>query len=167
MPAEKAEAHASAAPGGEGGRNLAGPGAGAEVRAVAAGETKPEVPGRMEVVVERSPMRCAYERVVANEGAPGVDGLTVSEFEAVAQGALGEGKRRCGWARTCHRRCVKWKYRSRKAGYGHWASRRGWIVCFNKRGIRFCNRCLNPSFPSRVNRRMRNRKSGGVGGRRE
>lgn len=81
MRADKAEAHASAAHGGEGGRNLPGPGAGAEVRSVAAGETKPEVPRLMEVVVERSNMRCAYERVVANEGAPGVDGLTVAELK--------------------------------------------------------------------------------------
>jgi RNA-directed DNA polymerase len=81
MRADKAEAHASAAHGGEGGRNLPGLGAGAEVRAVAAGETKPEVPRLMEVVVERSNMRCAYERVVANEGAPGVDGLTVAELK--------------------------------------------------------------------------------------
>jgi RNA-directed DNA polymerase len=35
----------------------------------------------MEAVVERSNMWCAYERVVANEGAPGVDGLTVSELK--------------------------------------------------------------------------------------
>jgi len=42
MRADKAEAHASAAHGGAGGRNLAGPGAGAEVRSVAAGETKAE-----------------------------------------------------------------------------------------------------------------------------
>ena len=81
MRADKAEAHASAAHGGEGGRNLPGPGAGAEVRSVAAGETKPEVPRLMEVVVERSNMLCAYERVVANEGAPGVDGLTVAELK--------------------------------------------------------------------------------------
>jgi group II intron reverse transcriptase/maturase len=31
--------------------------------------------------VERSNMLCAYERVVANEGAPGVDGLTVAELK--------------------------------------------------------------------------------------
>lgn len=32
----------------------------------------------MEAVVERSNMLCAYERVVKNQGAPGVDGLTVA-----------------------------------------------------------------------------------------
>ena len=35
----------------------------------------------MEAVVERSNMFRAYERVVKNQGAPGVDGLTVSEFK--------------------------------------------------------------------------------------
>jgi RNA-directed DNA polymerase len=48
---------------------------------VAAGRTKPEAPRLLEAVVERSNMLCAYERVVANEGAPGVDGLTVAELK--------------------------------------------------------------------------------------
>jgi hypothetical protein len=75
MRADKAEAHASAAHTGEGRRNLPGSGVGAEARSVAAGRTKPEAPRLMEAVVERSNMLCAYERVVKNEGAPGVDGL--------------------------------------------------------------------------------------------
>lgn len=81
MRAEKAEAHASAAQDGEGGRNLPGTGVGAEARSAAAGQTKPEAPRLMEAVVERSNMQCAYERVVANQGAPGVDGLTVAELK--------------------------------------------------------------------------------------
>ncbi|OGA51614.1 MAG: hypothetical protein A3F74_09440 [Betaproteobacteria bacterium RIFCSPLOWO2_12_FULL_62_58] len=35
----------------------------------------------MESVVERGNMRLAYQRVVENKGAPGVDGLTVTEFK--------------------------------------------------------------------------------------
>jgi RNA-directed DNA polymerase len=35
----------------------------------------------MEAAVERSNMLCAYERVVKNKGAPGVDGLTVAAFK--------------------------------------------------------------------------------------
>ena len=81
MRAEEAEAHASAASDGEGGRNLPGSGAGAEAGTVAAGRTKPEAQRLMEAVVERSNMLCAYERVVKNQGAPGVDGLTVDEFK--------------------------------------------------------------------------------------
>ena len=81
MRTDEAEARVSAASTGEGGRNLPGTGAGAEVRAAAAGQTKPEALRLMEAAVERSNMRCAYERVVKNEGAPGVDGLTVAEFK--------------------------------------------------------------------------------------
>ena len=81
MRADEAEAHASAASTGEGGRNLPGTGAGAEVRTAAAGRTKPEALRLMEAAVKRSNMLCAYERVVKNQGAPGVDGLTVAEFK--------------------------------------------------------------------------------------
>jgi RNA-directed DNA polymerase len=81
MRANQAEAHTSAAHTGEGRRNLSGSGVGAEARSVAVGQTKPEAPRLMEAVVERSNMLCAYERVVKNEGAPGVDGLTVAELK--------------------------------------------------------------------------------------
>jgi len=81
MRADKAEAYASAAGAGEGRRNLPGSGADAETRSAAAGETKPEALRLMEAVVERSNMLGAYERVVSNEGAPGVDGVTVAELK--------------------------------------------------------------------------------------
>jgi len=35
----------------------------------------------VEAAVERNNMLCDYERVVKNQGAPGVDGLTVTEFK--------------------------------------------------------------------------------------
>lgn len=81
MRTKGAEAHVSVASTGEGGRNSPGPGAGAEARTAAVGRTKPEALRLMEAVVERNNMRCAYERVMANEGAPGVDGLTVAELK--------------------------------------------------------------------------------------
>jgi len=81
MRVEEAEAYASTASGGEGGRNLPGSGAGAEAGAAGVGRTKPEALRLMEAAVERSNMLCAYERVVKNEGAPGVDGLTVAELK--------------------------------------------------------------------------------------
>lgn len=81
MRADEAEAHASAAGTGKGRRNLSGTAAGAEARTAAGGQTKPEAPRLMETAVERSNMLRAYERVVKNQGAPGVDGLTVSEFK--------------------------------------------------------------------------------------
>jgi hypothetical protein len=57
---------------------LPGVASGAEARTAAGGGTKPEVLRLMEAVVERSNMLCAYARVVKNQGAPGVDGLTVA-----------------------------------------------------------------------------------------
>ena len=81
MRADEAEAYASMATTEGDGRNLSRAAAGAEARTAAAGQTKPEAPRLMEAVVERSNMLCAYERVVANAGAPGVDGLTVAELK--------------------------------------------------------------------------------------
>jgi hypothetical protein len=66
MRADEAGAHASAAPTGEGGRNLPGPRAGAKARPAADGRTKPEALQLMEAAVERNNMLCAYERVVKN-----------------------------------------------------------------------------------------------------
>ena len=85
MRAKEAEAYASMARAEAGGRNLSGAGSGAEARTAADGRTKPEALRLMEAAVERSNMLCAYERVVKNEGAPGVDRLTVAEFKAWLQ----------------------------------------------------------------------------------
>lgn len=64
------------------GRNLSRAADGAEAGTAAVGRTKPEAAQRLlEAALERSNMLCAYERVVKNEGAPGVDGLAVSEFK--------------------------------------------------------------------------------------
>jgi RNA-directed DNA polymerase len=81
MRAKEAEAYASAASKGKGGRNLPGTAAGVEARTAAGVGTKPEALRLMEAVVERSNMLGAYERVVKNQGAPGVYGLTVTEFK--------------------------------------------------------------------------------------
>ena len=76
-----AEAYASTTTSEGGGRNLPWAGVGAESRTAAVGMPKPEVPRLMEAVVERSNLFRAYDRVVKNEGAPGVDGLPASEFK--------------------------------------------------------------------------------------
>lgn len=81
MRADEAEAYASMARAEGDGRNLSRAVAGAEACTAAAGQTKPEGSRLMEAVAERSNMLCAYKRVVANEGAPGVDGLTVAELK--------------------------------------------------------------------------------------
>ena len=59
--------------------------AGAEVGTAADGQTKAEERRQMEAVVERSNLWRAYERVMQNKGAAGVDGLTVQEFKAWLQ----------------------------------------------------------------------------------
>ncbi|HVO79691.1 MAG TPA: group II intron reverse transcriptase/maturase [Terriglobales bacterium] len=81
MRADETEAYASRAKAEGDGLNLSRAVFGAKARTVAAGQTKPEAPRLMEAVVERSNMQCAYERVVANKGAPGVEGLTVAELK--------------------------------------------------------------------------------------
>ena len=78
---DEAEAYASMASSEEGRPNLSGAGSGAESRTAAVRQPKAEALRRMEAVVERSNLFMAYERVVKNKGAPGVDGLTVSEFK--------------------------------------------------------------------------------------
>lgn len=54
---------------------------GAEVSSATSGRTKSEDRPLMERVVERSNMRLAYQRVVENKGAAGVDDLGVSELK--------------------------------------------------------------------------------------
>src|SRR6266568_4628311 len=81
MRADEAEAYASMARAEAGGRNLSGAATGAEACTAAVGRTKPEALRLMEAAVERSNMLSAYERVVKNAGARGVDGLTVAEFK--------------------------------------------------------------------------------------
>jgi RNA-directed DNA polymerase len=78
---DEAEAYASMARAAGDGRNLSRAELGAESGRAAVGGPKPEALRLMEAVVERSNLFRAYERVVENQGAPGVDGLTVSEFK--------------------------------------------------------------------------------------
>jgi RNA-directed DNA polymerase len=78
----EAEAYASKASAEGDGRNLSRAANGAETRTATGGETKPEAgQGLLEAALERSNMMRAYQRVVENKGAPGVDGLTVLELK--------------------------------------------------------------------------------------
>src|SRR5271154_1043514 len=54
---------------------------GAELGTATSGRTKSEDHKLMEEVVERSNLQLAYQRVVKNKGAPGVDDVSVSEFK--------------------------------------------------------------------------------------
>jgi group II intron reverse transcriptase/maturase len=58
---------------------------GAEIGTAADGQTKAEGARQMDAVVERNNLWQAYERVMRNKGAAGVDGLTVEEFKAWLQ----------------------------------------------------------------------------------
>lgn len=82
MRVDEAEArHGGATVEGDG-RNLPRAAFGAETGAAAVERAKPKAAQRLlEAALERSNMLCAYERVVKNKGAPGVDGLSVSEFK--------------------------------------------------------------------------------------
>lgn len=63
------------------GRNPAGAVCGAEAAATTRTRTKAELSGLMEAVCERGNLWLAYERVIKNKGASGVDGIGVAEFK--------------------------------------------------------------------------------------
>jgi group II intron reverse transcriptase/maturase len=58
---------------------------GAEAVTATDGQTKAEARQLMEAVVERTNLMAAYQRVMRNKGAAGVDGLPVSELKAWVQ----------------------------------------------------------------------------------
>ena len=78
---DEAEALATEAEVHGAGRNPSTGCRGAEGCAATSGRTKSEEHLLMERVVERSNMWLAYERVISNKGAPGADGLAVSELK--------------------------------------------------------------------------------------
>jgi len=78
---DEAEAREAGTKGREAGQYPVGRPCGAESITAAAGQTKAEVSRLMEAVIERSNVWSAYQKVVRNGGAPGVDGLTVGSFK--------------------------------------------------------------------------------------
>lgn len=76
-----AEARGTGAKGREAGQIPEGRPCGAETITAATGQTKAEVSRLMETVIERGNVWSAYQKVVRNGGAPGVDGLTVGSFK--------------------------------------------------------------------------------------
>jgi RNA-directed DNA polymerase len=77
----EAEAPARVAEAGGAGRKPRTKRGGAELGAATYGRTKSEDHQLMEQVVERSNLQLAYQRVVKNKGAPGVDDVRVPEFK--------------------------------------------------------------------------------------
>jgi RNA-directed DNA polymerase len=78
---DEAEALAREAEAQGAGRNSSTGRGGAKVGTATSGRTKSEDHLLMERVVERSNLWLAYQRVIQNRGAPGVDGVTVAEFK--------------------------------------------------------------------------------------
>jgi hypothetical protein len=111
MRVREAEAYASKASAEADGRNPSRAVSGAETRTATGEETKPEAAqGLLEAALERSNMMRAYQRVVENKGAPGVDGLTVSELKPWLQAHWPKINRLCWWVNTCLERCARWRY---------------------------------------------------------
>lgn len=85
MQIDDATMQATATQAGGDGRNSSWTVSGAENGTAADGQTKAEGLRQMDAVVERHNLWRAYERVMRNKGAAGVDGLTVLEFKAWLQ----------------------------------------------------------------------------------
>jgi RNA-directed DNA polymerase len=78
---DEAEVPARVAEAGGAGRKPRTNRGGAELGAATSGQTKSEDHQLLERVVERSNLQLAYQRVVENKGAPGVDDVSVPQFK--------------------------------------------------------------------------------------
>ena len=76
-----AQAQNTAASECEDGRNLSGYATGAEIDTAVSGRTKTEPSVTMEAVTDRANMMLAYQRVVENKGAAGVDNLSTLDLK--------------------------------------------------------------------------------------
>ena len=81
MMINEAQAQATATSGRGDGQYPSGLHDGAEISTAAGGQTKAEVPLTMEAVITRENLMLAYQRVVENKGAAGVDNLSVAELK--------------------------------------------------------------------------------------
>jgi RNA-directed DNA polymerase len=97
------------------GRNSGAAGHGAEAIATTRTRTKAESSGLMEAIVERGNLRLAYQRVIENKGAAGVDGVGIAEFKGHLQRHWPTIRARILTGSTFPRQCAGWTSRSRKA----------------------------------------------------
>ena len=81
MMINEAQAQATATSGRGDGQYPSGLHDGAEISTAAGGQTKAEVPLKMEAVITSENMMLAYQRVVENKGTAGVDNLSVAELK--------------------------------------------------------------------------------------
>src|SRR3954453_4988396 len=78
---DEEEAPAGGTRGGGAGQKPSANQRGAELGTATSGRTKSEDQTLMAEVVERTNLKRAYQRVVENKGAPGVDDVSVPEFK--------------------------------------------------------------------------------------
>ncbi len=78
---DEAQVQATAAMNGRSEQNSPEPDDGAEMNTAATGQTKAEASITIEAVIERANLLLAYQRVVENKGAAGVDNLNVTELK--------------------------------------------------------------------------------------
>ena len=102
------------------GQNSEGAERGAEALARTRERTNAGLDGLMEAVCERGNCQLAYQRVVENKGAAGVDGITVSELKDHLKQHWPAIKAKL----LAGRRCAGWISPSRKAGCEHSGFRR-------------------------------------------
>lgn len=81
MQIKEAQVRETAARTGGGEQNSSGPDVGAETCTAKGGQTKAEEPLTMEAVITRGNLMLAYQRVVENKGAAGVDNLSIEELK--------------------------------------------------------------------------------------
>jgi len=80
----------------------------------------------MAAIVSRENMMTAYQRVMANKGAPGIDRMTVEQLKPYLMEHWPRIKEDL-LAGTDRRRCAGWKSQSPAArGCACWASQRCW-----------------------------------------
>jgi RNA-directed DNA polymerase len=72
--------------------------------------------GLMDAVCERGNLMLAYQRVVKNKGAAGVDDIGIAEFKDHLKQHWPTIKAKLLAGNTGLRRCAGWIYRSRKVG---------------------------------------------------
>lgn len=78
----------------------------------------------MEAVVDRDNLMAAYQRVVRNKGAAGVDGIGVAQFKDHLKQHWPRIKAKLLAGEYIPRRCAGWTFPSRKAGCVRLAFRR-------------------------------------------
>src|SRR5436309_8980568 len=116
-------------------RNSMGAAARAEADLATHPRTKAEVAttSLMEAAVDRSNLMLAYQRVLENKGAAGVDQLAVSALKEHLKRHWLVIQPDCWRAGINRRPCAAWTSRSRKAGCVRSAFRRWWIGSFSRR----------------------------------